>query len=78
MNVRLRTTVAGMFIANGVDDQPATLPIAPMPPPARGSGAAPPPVHNGPALWIIESARQDGSFTVTNTRDGFSKTYAAR
>ena len=72
-------TVPGMFIANGVDDQPATMPIAPMPAPARGAtGVAPPPVHNGPAYWIKVSARQDGSFTVTNARNGFSKTYAAR
>ena len=71
-------TVAGTFIANGVDDQPATLPIAPMPPPARGSGAAPPPVHNGRAYWIKVSAKQDGSFTVTNARNRFAKAYAAR
>lgn len=72
-------TVPGMFIANGVDEQPAAMPIAPMTPPARGTAAAaPPPVHNGPAFWIKVSARQDGSFTVTNARNAFSKTYAAR
>jgi competence protein ComEC len=71
-------TVPGAFIANVVDDQPTAMTIAPMPPPARGSDAAPPPVHNGPAFWIKISARQDGSFTVTNARNGFSKTYAAR
>jgi hypothetical protein len=70
-------TVPGLFIANGVDEQPAALPIAPMPPPARGSTVGPPPVHNGPAYWIKVSAREDGSFTVTNARNGFSKTYAA-
>jgi hypothetical protein len=47
--------------------------------PARGAPPAPPaPVHNGQAYWIRISARQDGSFTVTNTRNAFSKTYAAR
>jgi competence protein ComEC len=72
-------TVPGMFIANVVDEQPSAMPIAPMTPPARGaSGAPPPPVHNGQAYWIKISARQDGSFAVTNTRNGFSKTYAAR
>ena len=71
-------TVPGMFIANGVDDQPATLPIAPMAAPARGAPGALPPVHNGAAYWIKVSARQDGSFTVTNTRNAFSKTYTAR
>jgi hypothetical protein len=70
-------TVPGVFIANGVDDQPATLPVAPMPAPARGASAPPPPAHNGPAHWIKISAREDGSFTVTNSRNGFSKTYAA-
>lgn len=68
----------GVFIANGVDDQPATLPIAPMPPPARGAPGPPPPAHNGPASWIKISARDDGSFTVTNPRSGFSKTYATQ
>jgi beta-lactamase superfamily II metal-dependent hydrolase len=70
-------TVPGLFIANTVDEQPAAMPIAAMAPPAPGSGAAPPPVHNGPAFWIKVSARDDGSFTVTNARNGFSKTYAA-
>jgi beta-lactamase superfamily II metal-dependent hydrolase len=71
-------TVPGMFIANGVDEQPAAMPIAATPAPAPGPGATPPPAHNGAAYWIKVSAREDGSFTVTNTRNGFSKTYAAR
>jgi hypothetical protein len=29
------------------------------------------------AYWIKVSAREDGSFTVTNTRNGFTKSYAA-
>jgi len=70
-------TVPGMFIANGVDDQQAAMPIGPMPAPAPGPGAPPPPVHNGPSHWIKVTAREDGSFTVTNSRNGFSKTYAA-
>lgn len=40
-----------------------------------GQGQPPPHV---PAYWIQVSANQDGSFTVTNTRNGFSKTYPAR
>jgi competence protein ComEC len=71
-------TVPGMFIANGVDEQPAAMPIAATAAPAPGPGAAPPPVHNGQAYWIKVTAREDGSFTVTNARNGFSKTYAAR
>ena len=35
------------------------------------------PVHNGTAYWIKLSAKTDGSFTVTNARNGFTKTYAA-
>ena len=33
--------------------------------------------HNGPAYRFKVSAQADGTFTVTNTRNGFSKTYAA-
>ena len=33
--------------------------------------------HTGPAFWIKVSAHADGSFTVTNTRNNFSKTYNA-
>jgi competence protein ComEC len=70
-------TVPGMFIANTIDDQQPAMPIAPMPPPPPGPGAPPPPVHNGKAYWIKLSAQRDGSFTVTNTRNGFSKNYKA-
>jgi beta-lactamase superfamily II metal-dependent hydrolase len=68
-------TVPGMFIANTTDDPLASMPISPMQAPSPGSGAPPPPQHNGTAYWIKVSARQDGSFTVTNARNGFSKTY---
>jgi competence protein ComEC len=80
-------TVPGMFIANTVDNQPPAMPIAAFTPPApptggaagppAGAAANPPPVHNGEAFWIKVSARQDGSFTVTNRRNGFTKAYAA-
>ena len=70
-------TVPGLFIANGVDDAPAAMPIAPVAAPQPGPNAPPPPAHNGKAYWIKVSAQQDGSFTVTNTRNGFSKTYSA-
>ena len=70
-------TVPGAFIANVSDEQPSSMPIEPMAAPAPGPGATPPPAHNGPAFWIKVSARDDGSFTVTNTRNAFSKSYAA-
>lgn len=72
----------GIFIANLED--PATLGArlsAPPPQPGGprgagggGRGAAQPP--HTPAYWIKISAMQDGSFTVTNTRNNFSKSYA--
>ncbi len=71
-------TVPGMFIANTTDEQQPGMPVAPVPAPAPGPGAPPPPAHNGVAYWIKLSAQQDGSFTVTNARNGFSKTYAAK
>ena len=71
-------TVPGIFIANLLDEPQTTMPIAAMPLPAPGIDAAPAPVHNGPAYWIKVSAQQDGSFTVTNARNQFTKTYARR
>jgi competence protein ComEC len=68
-------TVPGMFIANTIDDQQPVIPIAPTPAPQPGPGATPAPVHNGTAYWIKLTAQQDGSFTVANARNGFSKTY---
>ena len=70
-------TSPGMFIANTVDEQPADVPIAAMTPPPAGATAPPPPAHNGTAYWIKVTAREDGSFVVTNTRNGFTKSYAA-
>ena len=71
-------TVPGMFIANVLDEPSVAVPVAPMAAPAPGPGTPPPPAHNGPAAWIKVSARADGTFTVTNARNRFSKTYTAR
>jgi beta-lactamase superfamily II metal-dependent hydrolase len=69
-------TVPGMFIAN-LDEQ-GSITVAPMPPPQRGGPPAPPPpVHDGAAHWLKVSAQNDGTFTVSNSRNGFSKTYRA-
>jgi beta-lactamase superfamily II metal-dependent hydrolase len=70
-------TVPGLFIANSTDDPLTTMPIAAIQAPAPGPGAAPPPAHNGAAYWVKVSAQPDGSFSVTNARNGFSKTYRA-
>jgi competence protein ComEC len=67
-------TVPGMFIANETDN-PSPMPVAPAAAPAPGPNAPPPPAHEGKAYWIKVSAQKDGSFTVTNQRNGFSKTY---
>jgi competence protein ComEC len=67
-------TVPGMFIANTVDDAQQTMAVAPYQA-QPGAQAPPPPVHNGTAYWFKVSAESDGTFTVTNTRNNFSKTY---
>jgi beta-lactamase superfamily II metal-dependent hydrolase len=69
-------TVPGLFIANGIDESFSAMPVAPIAAPAPGPNAPPPPAHNGAAYWIKVAAQSDGSFTVTNARNGFSKTYA--
>ena len=70
--------VPGMFIANMLDEQPASVPVAPLAPAPLGATLPPPPAHNGQAFWIKVSAQEDGTFTVTNSRNGFVKTYRAR
>jgi beta-lactamase superfamily II metal-dependent hydrolase len=69
-------TVPGLFIANAVDSEPSDMPKAPFTPPAAGAPPSPAPVHNGTAYWFKVVAHNDGSFTITNARNGFSKTYA--
>lgn len=55
--------------------QPGT-PAAPAPAPqGRGRGGA---AAHTPAYWIKISAQPDGTFTVANSRNGFSKTYTTR
>jgi len=68
-------TVPGMLIANDLDAPLTAMPIQPIAAPPTGPDAPPPPAHNGPAYWIKVSAQPDGTFTVTNARNGFAKTY---
>jgi competence protein ComEC len=68
-------TVPGMFIANAFDQQPEAIPVAPFTPPPPGQQAPPPPEHNGKAYYFKISAQRDGTFSVTNTRNAFTKTY---
>ena len=55
------------------DQLAAIVAGAPAPPAGAGGTAA-----HAPAHYIKVSARTDGSFTVTNSRNGYSRTYAAR
>jgi competence protein ComEC len=71
-------TVAGIFIANVTDDPQQTMPVAAMPLPGAGNPAPAAPAHNGPAYWIKVSAQQDGTFSVTNARNQFTKVYVKR
>jgi len=71
-------TVPGMFIANHSDEPQPAMPVTPMPRPHPEDAAPPAPAHNGIAYWIKVSAQEDGSFTVTNARNGFAKSYRAR
>ena len=68
-------TVPGMFIANLLDEPQAAMPVTPLELPPQGQQAPPAPQHNGTAYYFKVSAQQDGTFTVTNSRNGFSKTY---
>jgi len=68
-------TVPGMFIANSLDEPRAAMPVTPLADPVPGQQLAPAPTHNGRAYMFKVVAQRDGSFSVTNTRNGFAKTY---
>jgi competence protein ComEC len=64
-----------VFVAN-VDEASTVANVLTAPSPA-GRGGGPPAAHS-PAYLIKVTARQDGSFSVANTRNGFTKTYQPR
>ena len=73
----------GVMIAN--IDEPAQLAaIVSASGESRQTTAAAPPAgpagnaNHAPAHYLKVAAHEDGSFTVTNSRNGYSKTYAAR
>jgi beta-lactamase superfamily II metal-dependent hydrolase len=68
-------TVPGAFIANHIDQPDTAIPVAAWNPPPQGQQAPPPPAHNGKAYYFKITAQADGTFTVTNTRNNFAKTY---
>jgi beta-lactamase superfamily II metal-dependent hydrolase len=62
---------------------PAQVPAAAppqnaAPPAAAGRGRGNAAAAHTPAYWIKVSAQSDGTFTVSNSRNGFTKTYAGR
>tara|TARA_B100000029_G_scaffold516243_1_gene627937 strand:- start:2294 stop:3394 length:1101 start_codon:yes stop_codon:yes gene_type:complete len=66
-------TVPGIFIANTFDQELDAMPIAPLPG-SRDTWPDPPP-HNGTAYWLKVTAMENGTFTVTNARNNFTKSY---
>lgn len=74
-NVGLENTPA-TFIAN-VDDN-ATIAGVLVPPQGGGGRGGFGGAAHSPAFLIKVSAQQDGTFSVTNTRTGFTKTYKPR
>jgi beta-lactamase superfamily II metal-dependent hydrolase len=77
-NAGIELNSAGVYIAN-VDDPAAIAAVLTGSSGERGGGrgSTPAPQHN-PAFWLKISAQPDGTFIVTNTRNGFSKTYTRR
>jgi beta-lactamase superfamily II metal-dependent hydrolase len=65
--------------SGGAQPQAGAAPNPPGPggPAGAGSPGGRPRGHTGPAFWIKVSAQPDGTFSVTNTRNNFTKTYAA-
>jgi competence protein ComEC len=77
-------TVPGVFISNHADGDPMSLPVGAIVrddtnanlfrmPDHREAPAAP--THNGPSYYFKLTAQPDGTFTILNQRNGFSKTY---
>jgi beta-lactamase superfamily II metal-dependent hydrolase len=86
-NIEDMPTIAGVLTAppRGRGPAPAPPPAAAAPPAADGQPPAPPPAAGRgnatghvPAYLLKVTAYADGSFTITNTRNGFNKTYAPR
>ena len=69
-NAGIEQNAPAQFIANV--DEPAQVASVLTGGGGRGSAA------HTPSYWLKVSASPDGSFTITNPRNGFSKTYAKR
>jgi len=69
-NAGLEQNTPAQFIANV--DEPAQIASVLTGAGGRGNGA------HTPSYWLKVSASPEGSFTITNPRNGFSKTYVKR
>ena len=76
-NVGLENSPA-TFVANVEDNPTIAGVLVPQPAAPRGGGGGFGGAAHSPAYLIKVAAEQDGTFTVTNTRNGFSKTYRPR
>ncbi len=80
VNGLLEHNAPGRFIAN-IESPAISSALIANPPPPPPEGVRPPDVsdpNHAPAYWIKVAAQFDGTFTVTNSRNGFSKTYSKR
>jgi beta-lactamase superfamily II metal-dependent hydrolase len=66
------------FVANIEDNATIANVLVPQPGAPRGGGGGFGGAAHSPAYQIKVAAQQDGTFTVVNTRNGFSKTYKPR
>jgi competence protein ComEC len=79
VSASLEHNAASNFIAN-IETPAVAADVIANPQKDPPPGVRPPTIgdpEHSPAYWIKVSAQPDGSFTVTNTRNGFSKTYQA-
>lgn len=80
VNGLLEYNAPGRFIAN-IESPAISSALIANPPSPPLQGVRPADVsdpNHSPAYWIKVAAQMDGTFTVTNSRNGFSKTYAKR
>ena len=73
-NSGIEANTPGQFIAN-IDDAAAIAGVLTAPPQAgRGGGRGN--AGHTPAYWLKVTAQPDGTFTIANPRNGYSRTYA--
>jgi len=72
-NVGVEHNAPGVFIANIDTNETIAAMLSGQ---TRVGGAAA--AAHAPAYWLKVAAQRDGAFTISNPRNGFSKTYRAR